>query len=80
MSYTGKLQPNAGSCIAVVKFLECKLRAGLMYPCGMYVWKMYSIFSEFEVKMTLTVYGFALSYCPTTINHINLLQNIIYNK
>ena len=33
-----------------------------MYPCGTYVWKMYSTFSEFEVKMTLTVYGLALCY------------------
>ena len=52
----------SGSCIAVVKFLECKLRAGLMYPCCTYVWKIYSTFSAFEVKMTLTVYGLALSY------------------
>ena len=33
-----------------------------MYPCGTYVWKIYSTFSVFEVKMTLTVYGLALSY------------------
>ena len=52
----------SGSCIAVVKFLECKLRAGLLYPCCTYVWKIYSTFSAFEVKMTLTVYGLALSY------------------
>ena len=39
-------------CIAVVKFLECKLGAGLMYPSGTYVWKIYSTFCEFEVKMT----------------------------
>ena len=47
----------SGSCIAVVKFLECKIRAGLVYPCGTYVWKDYSTFSVFEVKMTLAVYG-----------------------
>ena len=33
-----------------------------MYPCGTYVWKIYSTFRVFEVKMTLTVYGLALSY------------------
>ena len=33
-----------------------------MYPCCTYVWKIYSTFSAFEVKMTLTVYGLALSY------------------
>ena len=27
----------SGSCIAAVKFLECKLGAGLIYPCGTYV-------------------------------------------
>ena len=52
--------PN-GTCIVVVKLLECKLRTGLMYPCGTYVRKMYSTFSVLEVKMTLTVYG-SLSY------------------
>ena len=41
--------------------------------------KMTQHFSVFEVKMTLAVYG-VWSYCPTTINHINLLQNIIHNK
>ena len=33
-----------------------------MYPCGTYVRKIYSTFSVFEVEMTLTVYGLALSY------------------
>ena len=33
-----------------------------MYPCGTYVRKIYSTFSVFEVKMTLIVYGLALSY------------------
>ena len=36
-----------------------------MYPCGTYVWKIYSTFSVFEVKMTLTVYGYlALELLP----------------
>ena len=26
-----------------------------MYPCGTYIWKNYSTFSVFEIKMTLTV-------------------------
>ena len=57
-----------------------------MYPCGTYVRKMYSTFSVFEVKMTLTVYGSGLELLSvrvtalTTINHINLLRNIIHNK
>ena len=33
-----------------------------MYPWGTYVWKNYSTISVFEVKITLTVYGLALSY------------------
>ena len=46
--------------------------------------KMTQHFSVFEVKMTLTVYGSVLEllsvYYPTSINHINLLQNFIHNK
>ena len=42
---------------------------------------MYSTFSVFEVKMTLTVYGSGLELgLKLNINHINLLQNIIHNK
>ena len=45
--------------------------------------KMTQRCSVFEIKMTLTVYGSGLEllgYCPTTINHINLLQNILQNR
>ena len=65
----------SGSCIAIVKFLECKLGSSLMYPCGTYVRKNYSTFLclklrwlnilvclNFEVKMTST--GLASSYLP----------------
>ena len=49
--------------------------------------KNYSTFSVFAVKMTLTVYRSGLELLSvrvtalyTTINHINLLQNIIHSK
>ena len=56
--------------ILLVKFLECKLGADLMYPCGTYVWKFIQHSSVIEVNMILTVYGSGLEL----LNVIALLR------